>query len=554
MMTAQQVRTSEFNLQSVEVGKLHELKAGLFVRQSSEKPAVVDDLTLVSMCQKIRPESWRKIPVLFDRQIASVFWKATEDSQALCENIAFAEWFITDRVQQETVVSQAFINSLLSEWPDEITGFSELLQYVETVLPKGISWPDSDWQQDAVYKVFEGRTTVSIAVNSLGDGSGFRDAIQKLLWKQLIKQYSTVALDQAESKYFGLKAIVETGFVNGREKWPELNVDYLNQLTLSVDIQDNHSSAFHDLAVSMFDRLDTQQKRRLEPFVLSTLDAWSINKFADKFDQFSKVDPKVRKLQYEKLQAAARAGHVRGNKLAGQQLLKSPPGSADWQRGIKCLITAANGQDYEAQSLLCDLHQKGQATMLANDDVVKWRANAFAQGDSRLFNQVLESAKEGNPASQFGMAIHCLNRDELHEGVEWLGKASAQNHQVAMSKMAAMLMSGDRIAVNREEALRLYKKLVIFSDVEAVHHLALFYRLGINMPENLELAISLYRKAACQGSAVAAFILGSFYVAGAVLPKSPQLARHFLCKAAIAGHVEAGKLLSELAASDGAEA
>ena len=490
-------------------GYLKKLKKNINDRKSVFQQSLMSDIELEKLCQ-LPPKAWDSIPNLYNWQLVTCVCQYFGSKNSLKDNANFILWFVKERVSKDPKIASELISSLFKYWPEDGDHIEQLFQDIAVYMPQELSLPGSDWYGAIIKSVLSGHRTVHSAIDYASGLSSISSSLEKNLWKRLLKSIHDVnELDQ-EQRYYGISAIQELGFIDGLPRWPELNYECIVWLVPVVNFNEAFCSELVQFVVQVFTELPEEQQKSLPEHLPQKLKCWAIHLKIAEMEDFDQKTSRYDTLTIKNLTFAAENQSIRACRLLGLYYSEPEYQSSNLPLAREYLQKAAIGGDAIAQVTLRELSQRVDAGTLWEER----EAHSVKQGLKGFLTIIKEFTQD--------------------------------RHGDATFRQAALHGSGDNMPLNRSEAFKLYKSLKDSSHIEGLHHLALYYRLGIETPVSMETAISLYKKCIDLGDTRAAYVLGCMYADGVEISKTSVLARQYLCRAAITGSSSAQKKLRSL--------
>lgn len=245
----------------------------------------------------------------------------------------------------------------------------------------------------------------------------------------------------------------------------------------------------------------------------------------------------------------------------------------DAKRALRCYLQSPEGHPATLLNLgRC--YKKGIGTPSDHKKAKEYFAKAAAQGESHsqyhlgtyylpgnanepklAVEWFLKAANQGNPDAQYDLA--CCYDNGVGVGVDknkqqcihWLRQAADRQHSLAQGRLGYHFQTGEYIAKDAKEAVRLYRLSAEKSCAFAEEKLAFCYAKGFpegGIPKDEKQAAELFLKAATQGRMLAQFQLGEFYANGIGLAKDLIQTARWYKAAAAQGHELAREKLATL--------
>ena len=220
------------------------------------------------------------------------------------------------------------------------------------------------------------------------------------------------------------------------------------------------------------------------------------------------------------------------------------------QKIIESKVTTTQGTDYAVFSMTRSKEMmvptgKYQARLYIND---KHQEDVDFIVRDPTTQELLQKAKAGDVESQFGIfAYLILNKLEgitEQEAIHWLRKAAEGGHAVAQYNIAALHLNG-KYGVQKDPVAMIdwMHKSAAQKNLDAAHHLAVFYREGNGVEVDMAKSLEWTQKAAEYGSLEAQYNMGIHYNTGTGVAKDPAEALKWFRKAAEGGFAPAIKIL-----------
>lgn len=138
---------------------------------------------------------------------------------------------------------------------------------------------------------------------------------------------------------------------------------------------------------------------------------------------------------------------------------------------------------------------------------------------AQRFEALLKKAAEGDAEAQYKLGMAYSKGEntvkDVVKGVEWLGKAAAQDHTTAQTELGLLLYIGrDGIRQDFVKAIDLFEKARSKGNLDATWWIGMAYDAGKGVEKNEAKAVALYRQAADGGFARAQVSLGRAYFDG----------------------------------------
>ena len=254
----------------------------------------------------------------------------------------------------------------------------------------------------------------------------------------------------------------------------------------------------------------------------------------------------------------------------------------DWQEARIWLQKAAEQKDYVAQYTLGELCFNGDDDAVNYEEAFGWYkksseagyipahqklAHCYLHGlgtptneldgytylaflatcdDEEALTLLQSAARSGNPVAEYGMGLHCRDKQDLETAYEWIEKAADKGENNALFTLAMRYENeGDD-----EQKLRYCRLAAEKGNAAAQYRLALFLENvpDKKAPENEE-AFKWMKAAAEQELAHANYCLGNFYRSGTWVEADDKMAFECYEKAAKEGNSDGIERLGECYAS-----
>ena len=205
-----------------------------------------------------------------------------------------------------------------------------------------------------------------------------------------------------------------------------------------------------------------------------------------------------------------------------------------YKRTYDILIPLAKAGDPKAQGMVGHLYQKGLGLEQNLKVASRW---------------YLKSAKQGNSASQYNLALLYFNGHINVSGVSgdksyvqgendksavyWLKKAVQQGNIAAHTTLATAYKHGRGIRKNAATAMSLYRSAAASGDSNAMVGIGLLYAGGRAVDRDFKKAAKWYRKAADSGNLLALGYLGDLFYYGMGFQKDYQEAHKWYLNGAL---------------------
>lgn len=209
---------------------------------------------------------------------------------------------------------------------------------------------------------------------------------------------------------------------------------------------------------------------------------------------------------------------------AGEVVERNPAEAAKWAK------RAAEKGDREGQRILGGFHMAGRGVPQDFNLAEQWLRKSADQGDpiakqmltvvanareadrspealAKSVAFVQDRAKEGQASAQFQLSILYRNGDGVPKDVkianEWEAKAAQQDHPEALANRAVRLLTGQGMATDTREAMRLFHRSGALGHAPAQRVLGRAYEKGAGVRKDPVEALHWYELAVRGGVAVA---------------------------------------------------
>ena len=179
----------------------------------------------------------------------------------------------------------------------------------------------------------------------------------------------------------------------------------------------------------------------------------------------------------------------------------------DLALALSWLKKAAEKGNPDAQRELGEMYLVGEGVPRNPIEAMKWLRLAANSGSA-----------EGQLRYGMALADHGADRD-LKAATVWLRKAANQRDPVAEGRLGLMYLTGEGVAVDTAEGLKLLDRAAYASQTKFQVMLAYFHEKGIHTPVDRKKANTLYRRAADLDDPVGMKNVGYSYEMGYEVPR-----------------------------------
>ncbi len=185
-------------------------------------------------------------------------------------------------------------------------------------------------------------------------------------------------------------------------------------------------------------------------------------------------------------------------------------------------------------------------------DKSSWDENKQLKNPEAVVSWLQSSAHKGDINAQNDMGIMFYNgwlgrKKDVKAAVQWFLKAAAQGSELALIRLANIILSGESMSEKHQKATgKLLKYFAQKGHVESQYHLGRMYYKGIVFEKNRHKALNLLHSAARWGHPKAQVYFGSLLYNGeAGFVRSPEAALPYFTQAARQDEEFAQKILKD---------
>jgi len=199
---------------------------------------------------------------------------------------------------------------------------------------------------------------------------------------------------------------------------------------------------------------------------------------------------------------AANEGQVASQAALGRYFLEGVGIEKQPLRGLHWLRKAAHAGEPNAQALLGATYLHGVGRSLVRfdlDKAEKW---------------LLAASEQGVAQAQYDLATYYYEVKAKSRGLAWLREAVDQNHPQAHTLLSSLYRTGEGVALDDTEAIRLLRRAAELGDPNAQNEYGLALRAGSRVEEDARESFEWFERAARVGYTDAQFNLGLAYFRG----------------------------------------